>query len=290
MGKKKRTQVFVLKPWCWYCEREFEDEKVLLQHQKSKHFKCQMCPRKLNTAGGLMVHSQQVHKCEPEPLTNTLPGRDGYDIEIFGMEGIPTNALAEWRARKEAEAGTAALAATANGKRIRHSYNVIPEADLIAALAQHKALMAARNNPGSVFPPFPGSFPIGIPPPNPTLNRFPGEMPMPPPTLPTGMPPSMYPPPPGFQPPMAQNGISGVAPPPTFVPQSNEATKVLTTSDVVVEPPKDGVMWPDVTASPAEKRAQQARYRYQSPPPGSAESAESFEAASRKRKAAADFL
>lgn len=27
MGKKKRTQVFVLKPWCWYCEREFEDEK-----------------------------------------------------------------------------------------------------------------------------------------------------------------------------------------------------------------------------------------------------------------------
>ncbi|WWC65839.1 uncharacterized protein I303_108461 [Kwoniella dejecticola CBS 10117] len=80
MGKKKRTQVFVLKPWCWYCEREFEDDKVLLQHQKSKHFKCQLCPRKLNvskglvgtwltkkTAGGLMVHSQQVHKCDPEP-------------------------------------------------------------------------------------------------------------------------------------------------------------------------------------------------------------------------------
>lgn len=53
---------------------------VLLQHQKSKHFKCQLCPRKLNvsfaqnsvadnlqTAGGLMVHSQQVHKCDPEP-------------------------------------------------------------------------------------------------------------------------------------------------------------------------------------------------------------------------------
>jgi hypothetical protein len=28
MGKKKsKAQVFVLKPWCWYCEREFEDEK-----------------------------------------------------------------------------------------------------------------------------------------------------------------------------------------------------------------------------------------------------------------------
>lgn len=81
-----------------------------------------------------------------QSLTNTLPGRDGYDIEIFGMEGVPTNALAEWKARKESEAGTAALAAAAAAKRPRQSYTVIPEADLMAALAQHKALMAARNN------------------------------------------------------------------------------------------------------------------------------------------------
>jgi hypothetical protein len=74
----------VLRPWCWYCEREFEDEKgpfdplslacmltskpcsVLMQHQKAKHFKCGLCPRRLNTAGGLAVHIQQVHKLEPE--------------------------------------------------------------------------------------------------------------------------------------------------------------------------------------------------------------------------------
>jgi hypothetical protein len=32
MGKKKsKSQVFVLKPWCWYCEREFEDEKGKLK-------------------------------------------------------------------------------------------------------------------------------------------------------------------------------------------------------------------------------------------------------------------
>ncbi|XAO26184.1 hypothetical protein I312_105018 [Cryptococcus bacillisporus CA1280] len=159
MGKKKRSQVFVLKPWCWYCEREFEDDKVLLQHQKSKHFKCQLCPRKLN----------QVHKCDPEPLTNTLPGRDGYDIEIFGMEGVPANAQAEWKARKEAEAGTALLAAAAAAKRPRNSYNVIPEADLRAALAQHKMLMATRNKaaPATLFPPFIGGhppFPPGFPP------------------------------------------------------------------------------------------------------------------------------
>ena len=39
---------------------------VLMQHQKAKHFKCGMCPRRLNTAGGLAVHIQQVHKLEPE--------------------------------------------------------------------------------------------------------------------------------------------------------------------------------------------------------------------------------
>ncbi|KIO26739.1 hypothetical protein M407DRAFT_15001 [Tulasnella calospora MUT 4182] len=64
MAKKKNK--FVLKPWCWYCEREFEDEKVLMQHQKAKHFKCKHCPRKLNTAGGLAVHVQQVHKLDPD--------------------------------------------------------------------------------------------------------------------------------------------------------------------------------------------------------------------------------
>ena len=45
-----------------YCERDFEDEKVLIQHQKAKHFKCPHCNKKLNTAGGMVVHVAQVHK------------------------------------------------------------------------------------------------------------------------------------------------------------------------------------------------------------------------------------
>ena len=150
-------------------------------------------------------------------LTNTLPGRDGYDIEIFGMEGVPTNALAEWKARKEADAGSAALAAAAAAKRPRHSYVVIPEADLMMALEQHKALMAARNNPRSQmpFPPFPPSagmpFPPVMPPPKSVIHtvaftriltsklsvplmRFPDPMAPPPPTLPIngGLPPASY--------------------------------------------------------------------------------------------------
>lgn len=130
-----------------------------------------------------MVHSQQVHKCEPEPLTNTLPGRDGYDIEIFGMEGVPTNALAEWKARKEQEAGAAALVQAAERKRPRHQYTAIPEADLMVALEQHKALMAARRlnaqrqgQGAGAPPPFPP--PVGVaPPPFPPGLPPPGAVP-----------------------------------------------------------------------------------------------------------------
>ncbi|KAI8853238.1 hypothetical protein BC829DRAFT_23987 [Chytridium lagenaria] len=60
MGKKKRKNE--MRPWCWYCDREFEDEKVLIDHQRAKHYKCNHCNKKLNTAGGLVVHCQQVHK------------------------------------------------------------------------------------------------------------------------------------------------------------------------------------------------------------------------------------
>jgi hypothetical protein len=48
--------------WCFYCDREFETEKILIEHQKARHFKCQICSRKLNSASGLNVHMTQVHK------------------------------------------------------------------------------------------------------------------------------------------------------------------------------------------------------------------------------------
>lgn len=58
----KRAKKAAHASWCWYCDREFQDDKVLLSHQKSKHFRCPHCPRRLNTAGGLAVHIDQVHK------------------------------------------------------------------------------------------------------------------------------------------------------------------------------------------------------------------------------------
>ncbi|KAJ1915044.1 hypothetical protein H4219_004513 [Mycoemilia scoparia] len=92
MGKKKsKKQQF--KPWCWYCNREFEDEKILIQHQKAKHFKCQICSKRLNTAGGMVIHVAQVHKETVKKVPNAHPGRDSVEIEIFGMSGIPPEDL-----------------------------------------------------------------------------------------------------------------------------------------------------------------------------------------------------
>jgi hypothetical protein len=57
MVKKKRghpdLEELLGRPWCYYCERDFDDLKILISHQKAKHFKCERCGRRLNTAGGI---------------------------------------------------------------------------------------------------------------------------------------------------------------------------------------------------------------------------------------------
>ena len=46
MGNKKRrghpdAEEILTRPWCYYCERDFDDLKILINHQKAKHFKCE---------------------------------------------------------------------------------------------------------------------------------------------------------------------------------------------------------------------------------------------------------
>ncbi|EPS72274.1 hypothetical protein M569_02488 [Genlisea aurea] len=93
MGKKKKRGA-VDKVWCYYCDREFEDEKILVQHQKAKHFKCHVCHKKLSTASGMAIHVLQVHKEQVSKVPNAKPGRESTEIDIYGMEGIPADALA----------------------------------------------------------------------------------------------------------------------------------------------------------------------------------------------------
>ncbi len=49
-------------------ERDFEDLKLLISHQKAKHFKCDECGRRLNTAGGTHLSSTP-----PYPILNAFP-------------------------------------------------------------------------------------------------------------------------------------------------------------------------------------------------------------------------
>jgi len=101
MGRKKRKFV---KPWCWYCNREFEDEAVLIQHQKARHFKCHVCHKKLFTGPGLAIHMMQVHKETIDAIPNALSSRCDPEIEIYGMKGIPVEDM--MRHQREAHAKT----------------------------------------------------------------------------------------------------------------------------------------------------------------------------------------
>eukprot|EP00976_Prorocentrum_cordatum_P019006 385174-Prorocentrum_minimum.AAC.3 len=103
MGKKKKKEI--VKPWCYYCDRVFDDEKILIQHQKAKHFKCQLCSKKLSTAGGLVIHCHNVHKQTVDKVPFAKPGRDSTDANVFGMYGIPEGEI--WRGWTRHEGGKA---------------------------------------------------------------------------------------------------------------------------------------------------------------------------------------
>ncbi|GFE55597.1 zinc finger protein [Babesia ovis] len=104
MGRKssKRLQ---LKPFCYFCNREFDEEKVLIMHQKAKHFKCGECNRKLETANGLAVHMQQVHKLIQRKVPFALEGRDNITSVVQGMQGIPFEAIEEHQLKHQKKMG-----------------------------------------------------------------------------------------------------------------------------------------------------------------------------------------
>ena len=60
MGRKRRG-VTVLQPFCYYCDKEFDNANILLQHQKNRHFACNRCNRKFSTAASMSTHMLQVH-------------------------------------------------------------------------------------------------------------------------------------------------------------------------------------------------------------------------------------
>ena len=61
MGRKKQHNI-EFKPFCYYCDKEFDDINILHQHQKIRHFSCPYCSKKFSTAYSMCTHALQVHK------------------------------------------------------------------------------------------------------------------------------------------------------------------------------------------------------------------------------------
>ena len=149
-------------------------------------------------------------------IENALPGRDGYEVEIFGMEGIPAPDVADYKRRKEIELGLAAGSISQPPpKRARVENRPLSEEELRRQLEEHKALMGhgpsessvvAESSSSAVYgagpqtyasppvpvnhamPPMPGMPPPGFFPPGAPPGSFPGGPPPFPPFMP-GFPP-----------------------------------------------------------------------------------------------------
>lgn len=147
-------------------DREFEDDKVLLSHQKAKHFRCPHCPRRLNTAGGLAVHIDQVHKLGTDRIANAIAGRDSFDVEIYGMEGIPAEDLKEWKLKKASEAGVDETAGPQAGRDLNKpkiDKTVISLEELKRQLGIHKDLMEGKITPSQAAQLLAGITPVAQP-------------------------------------------------------------------------------------------------------------------------------
>lgn len=94
MGRKKRNLSYV-KPFCYFCEKVFNNEIVLHQHQKSKHFTCPTCYKKFPTTSNLVTHMTRTHQGTIARVPNAIEGRDSPDLNIFGMTGVPKHVIRE---------------------------------------------------------------------------------------------------------------------------------------------------------------------------------------------------
>jgi hypothetical protein len=60
-------------PFCYYCDREFKDEAVLIDHQKAIHFKCRTCGKRMTTVEALRVHLSNVRVGGAPPSLSPSP-------------------------------------------------------------------------------------------------------------------------------------------------------------------------------------------------------------------------
>jgi len=101
MGRKRKKAE--LKPFCFFCDRAFADEGVLIAHQKTVHFKCLECKKRLTGLQALIQHSLGVHKLEVKTIPGARPDRDTVQYNILGMAGVPQELVDQKQAEQNAD-------------------------------------------------------------------------------------------------------------------------------------------------------------------------------------------
>ncbi|OHT16791.1 Zinc finger, C2H2 type family protein [Tritrichomonas foetus] len=89
MNKKQKV-------WCYFCDKVFDDEVHLINHQRMFHFRCPICRRQKMNCKLLVEHMSGVHKQILEKVPNALEGKDSPDNVVFGMKGIPETEYVRW--------------------------------------------------------------------------------------------------------------------------------------------------------------------------------------------------
>lgn len=91
MGRKKkraaedpRSRIF-----CYYCDRNFQTEQMLLMHQREKHLRCPTCHKRMLSIPSMTVHASQMHNVTIKSVPNALPNRSDVSVDVLGMKGIP---------------------------------------------------------------------------------------------------------------------------------------------------------------------------------------------------------
>lgn len=153
-------------------------------------------------------------------IDNALPGRESFDFEIYGMEGVPADDLRAWKDARDERLGIKAR--ELKPKRPRAWLIALTDEEAKRLLADHRARMYGTVAPSSHPAPPPGFGGGGggtpLPPPQGLGNGSPFPMGIPPPpggfaALPGGV---LPPPPPGFKPPPGLAGMPFPPPPPGF--------------------------------------------------------------------------
>lgn len=146
-----------------------------------------------------------------------MPGRDSFEIEIYGMAGIPEEDLEKWKARRALQKADGNV--PTENKRPRIEKLVLSKEQLRIQLEAHKALMSGKAPVPGLVPGFGAAGPYSVPPPPlvPVYGAPPPNFPRPPPRQP---PPGYSGPPPG--PPTGDVSRTGPHPNQQAAPQSGQ--------------------------------------------------------------------